>query len=296
MLAGAWLGGQRGVLLLQSSGVGNCINMLSLPAICQHAAADARDDARRLGRVQPVADPDGAGHAGGAGSDRRHRHRARTNLHLVAPTVLGAANLAFNTWRPAAVLIGQRVLGAKNFKELAPQMNNPNALLAPPRRRRRTAARLAAISWSSPASARRTGMSRPPATIPTIFRCGARWAPPSMIGLGLALAQPKRRVLVITGDGEMLMSIGSLATIAVAAPGESDRRGARQRALRRDRHAEDPHRRRRRSRRHGGRRRAFAPRASSGPGRGHRDPRPRPCRAAGRCSRRSRSIPKRSAS
>jgi hypothetical protein len=33
MLAGAWLGGQRGVLLLQSSGVGNCINMLSLPVI-----------------------------------------------------------------------------------------------------------------------------------------------------------------------------------------------------------------------------------------------------------------------
>jgi thiamine pyrophosphate-dependent acetolactate synthase large subunit-like protein len=40
----------------------------------------------------------------------------------------------------------------------------------------------------------------------------------SMIGLGLALAQPKRRVLVITGDGEMLMNIGSLATIAVEAP------------------------------------------------------------------------------
>jgi thiamine pyrophosphate-dependent acetolactate synthase large subunit-like protein len=40
----------------------------------------------------------------------------------------------------------------------------------------------------------------------------------SMIGLGLALAQPKRKVLVITGDGEMLMSIGSLATIAVEKP------------------------------------------------------------------------------
>jgi len=37
----------------------------------------------------------------------------------------------------------------------------------------------------------------------------------SMMGLGLALAQPKRKVLVITGDGEMLMSIGALATIAV---------------------------------------------------------------------------------
>ena len=40
----------------------------------------------------------------------------------------------------------------------------------------------------------------------------------SMMGLGLALAQPKRKVLVITGDGEMLMSIGSLATIAVEKP------------------------------------------------------------------------------
>jgi thiamine pyrophosphate-dependent acetolactate synthase large subunit-like protein len=40
----------------------------------------------------------------------------------------------------------------------------------------------------------------------------------AMIGLGLALAQPKRRVLVVTGDGEMLMGLGALATIAVQAP------------------------------------------------------------------------------
>ena len=40
----------------------------------------------------------------------------------------------------------------------------------------------------------------------------------AMIGLGLALAQPKRRVLVITGDGEMLMGMGSLATIGVQQP------------------------------------------------------------------------------
>lgn len=40
----------------------------------------------------------------------------------------------------------------------------------------------------------------------------------AMIGLGLALAQPSRRVLVITGDSEMLMGLGSLATIAVKAP------------------------------------------------------------------------------
>jgi len=41
----------------------------------------------------------------------------------------------------------------------------------------------------------------------------------AMIGLGLALAQPRRRVLVVTGDGEMLMGLGALATIGVQRPG-----------------------------------------------------------------------------
>ena len=40
----------------------------------------------------------------------------------------------------------------------------------------------------------------------------------AMMGLGLALAQPKRQVLVITGDGEMLMGLGSLATIGIRRP------------------------------------------------------------------------------
>jgi thiamine pyrophosphate-dependent acetolactate synthase large subunit-like protein len=40
----------------------------------------------------------------------------------------------------------------------------------------------------------------------------------AMIGLGLALAQPKLRVAVITGDGEMLMGLGSLATVGVQRP------------------------------------------------------------------------------
>jgi len=40
----------------------------------------------------------------------------------------------------------------------------------------------------------------------------------AMIGLGLALAQPRRRVAVLTGDGDMLMGIGSLATIGVKQP------------------------------------------------------------------------------
>jgi len=40
----------------------------------------------------------------------------------------------------------------------------------------------------------------------------------AMVGLGLATARPDRRVLVVTGDGEMLMGLGSLATIGVQCP------------------------------------------------------------------------------
>jgi len=41
----------------------------------------------------------------------------------------------------------------------------------------------------------------------------------AMVGFGLAMAQPNRPVLVITGDGEMLMGLGSLATIGISKPG-----------------------------------------------------------------------------
>jgi thiamine pyrophosphate-dependent acetolactate synthase large subunit-like protein len=40
----------------------------------------------------------------------------------------------------------------------------------------------------------------------------------AMVGLGLAIAQPERRVLVVTGDGEMLMGLGALATVGVQSP------------------------------------------------------------------------------
>jgi thiamine pyrophosphate-dependent acetolactate synthase large subunit-like protein len=49
------------------------------------------------------------------------------------------------------------------------------------------------------------------------YLCGAMGSA-AMVGLGLAQAQPERRVLVVTGDGEQLMGLGGLATIAVAAP------------------------------------------------------------------------------
>jgi len=53
---------------------------------------------------------------------------------------------------------------------------------------------------------------------PNTFPLWGAMGSAAMIGLGLALAQASRRVLVITGDGEMLMGLGSLATIAVQKP------------------------------------------------------------------------------
>jgi sulfopyruvate decarboxylase alpha subunit len=118
MLAGAWLGGQRGVLLLQSSGVGNCINMLSLPAICHMPLLLLVTMRGDWGEFNPWQIPMGQGTQ--AALEAMGVIVTRANEpDSVAPAVRGAANLAFNTWRPAAVLIGQRVLGAKNFKELA---------------------------------------------------------------------------------------------------------------------------------------------------------------------------------
>ena len=62
-----------------------------------------------------------------------------------------------------------------------------------------------------------------------------------MIGLGLALAQPKLPVVVITGDGEMLMGMGSLATVGLQKPRQPHDRRARQRGLWRDRRAGEPY-------------------------------------------------------
>ena len=118
LLAGAWLGGERGVLLLQSSGVGNCINMLSLIETCQMPLLMLVTMRGEWGEFNPWQVPMGRGTQPALEAMGVIVRRA-DEVDLVAPTVLGAANLAFNTSRAVAVLIGQSVLGAKNFKELA---------------------------------------------------------------------------------------------------------------------------------------------------------------------------------
>jgi sulfopyruvate decarboxylase alpha subunit len=118
LLAGAWLGGEKGVLLLQSSGVGNCINMLSLMQTCQLPLLMLVTMRGEWGEFNPWQVPMGQGTQPALEAIGVIVRRA-DEPHLVAPAVLGAANLAFNTCRAVAVLIGQSVLGAKNFKEPA---------------------------------------------------------------------------------------------------------------------------------------------------------------------------------
>jgi thiamine pyrophosphate-dependent acetolactate synthase large subunit-like protein len=51
-----------------------------------------------------------------------------------------------------------------------------------------------------------------------VYSLGGAMGAACMMGLGLALARPDKRVLVVTGDGELLMNVGALATIAVIDP------------------------------------------------------------------------------
>ncbi|KAB2920723.1 MAG: phosphonopyruvate decarboxylase [Hyphomicrobiaceae bacterium] len=118
LVAGAWLGGERGVLLMQSSGVGNCINMLSLSVVCHIPLLMLVTMRGDWGEFNPWQVPMGQATQAALEAMGVIVWRADTGAE-VREKVEGAAKIAFNSGRPAAVLIGQNVLGAKDFKELA---------------------------------------------------------------------------------------------------------------------------------------------------------------------------------
>lgn len=114
MLSGAWMGGAKGVLLMQSSGVGNCINMLSLPAMHRTPMPMLVTMRGDWGEFNPAQVPMGQATQSvleAMGTVVRRADRAED----VAPTAEATVRLAFNTFRATATLIGQRVLGAKTF-------------------------------------------------------------------------------------------------------------------------------------------------------------------------------------
>jgi sulfopyruvate decarboxylase alpha subunit len=116
MLAGAWLGGQRGVLLMQSSGVGNCINMLSMIQECRFPLLAIVTMRGQWGEANPWQVPMGQAVPAVLESVGVIVHAVDEARH-VAETVAAAARLAFQSSRAVAVLIGQRVIGSKRFEK-----------------------------------------------------------------------------------------------------------------------------------------------------------------------------------
>ncbi|MGJ4951781.1 phosphonopyruvate decarboxylase [Bradyrhizobium sp. HKCCYLS20291] len=114
--AGAWLGGQRAVLLMQSSGVGNCVNMLSLLQSCRFPFLTFVTMRGEWAEFNPWQVPMGKA------TQAAFEIMGVTVFRLERPEDAGemaaaAARLAYDSDQPIAVLISQRMIGAKKWTE-----------------------------------------------------------------------------------------------------------------------------------------------------------------------------------
>jgi sulfopyruvate decarboxylase alpha subunit len=116
LAVGAWLGGQKSILLMQSSGVGNCINMLSMLSVCQVPLAILVTMRGDWAEFNPWQVPMGRAAKGVLEEMGVLVNRADREEDVV-PLAEGTLRIAYNTLRPAALLIGQRILGAKTFED-----------------------------------------------------------------------------------------------------------------------------------------------------------------------------------
>ena len=114
LLAGADLGGAKGVLLMQSSGVGNCINMLSLTNGARFPFLTLVSMRGDFGEGNPWQFP--MGKATPAVLEAMGVVVLRVDApDQVLPTIQAACTMAFQSGEAVAVLLSQRLLGAKKF-------------------------------------------------------------------------------------------------------------------------------------------------------------------------------------
>ena len=114
LAAGAWLGGDRAALLMQSSGVGNCINMLSLMTVCRFPLLTLVTMRGEWAEFNPWQVPMGQATPGVL------RQMGVTVLRVdhpgeAAEVVDAAAALAYDGDQQVAVLISQRMIGRKQW-------------------------------------------------------------------------------------------------------------------------------------------------------------------------------------
>ena len=116
LAAGAWLGGAKSVLLMQSSGVGNIINVLGMVKVCRLPLVLIVTMRGEQGEFNPWQVPMGEATARvleTMGVAVRQAGEAQT----IAAHVQAALRLAFEAKGAEAVLINQRVIGIKNFQD-----------------------------------------------------------------------------------------------------------------------------------------------------------------------------------
>jgi len=114
LAAGAWLGGERAALLMQSSGVGNCVNALTLAANCAFPLLVLVTMRGEWGEFNPWQIP-----MGQAAPDVLRLMGVCTmcveRAEEAGATVAAAAKLAFEGYGAVAVLISQAMIGVKSF-------------------------------------------------------------------------------------------------------------------------------------------------------------------------------------
>ena len=113
-LLGAWAGGQRGVLLMQSSGVGNCINMLALTQIFSFPFLTLVTMRGEWGEFNPWQVPMGSSTQGAFELSGVKVLRA-SHPSEVREVMEAAANQAFHALTPTAMLLSQRLIGTRVF-------------------------------------------------------------------------------------------------------------------------------------------------------------------------------------
>jgi sulfopyruvate decarboxylase alpha subunit len=112
--AGCWLGGRRAMIAMQSSGVGNCINALGLPLAFRAPCLMLVTMRGQWGEFNPWQVPMGQA-AKPALEAMGVRCFPVERPEEVGETFAAAADLAFNSRTSAAVLVSQRIIGAKGF-------------------------------------------------------------------------------------------------------------------------------------------------------------------------------------
>jgi sulfopyruvate decarboxylase alpha subunit len=120
LAAGAWLGGERSVLLMQSSGVGNVINVLGMVKECRFPLVTLVTMRGEEGEFNPWQVPMGQAVRSTLEALGTVVQRP-SSAEEIAPTVNAALRLAYNSYASVAVLIPQRIIGIKSFQEQANQ-------------------------------------------------------------------------------------------------------------------------------------------------------------------------------